>query len=98
MSERERDREPLEQEMDRRRKTQHQTTNGQQVVYNTAKTYVGKPERKHKAWCAPDDQQHILLCAEEYTPTREGCKPGALDPPLQRTKMPADFYKIAPVH
>ena len=26
------------------------------------------------------------------------CKPGALDPPLQLTTMPADCYKNAPVH
>ena len=49
----------------------------QQVVYNTAKTYLGKPDRKHQDWFDP----------------RECCKPGALDPPLQHTQMPADCYK-----
>ena len=29
---------------------------------------------------------------------RECCTPGALDPPLQRIKMPADSYKSTPVH
>ena len=29
----------------------------QQVVYNTAKTYLGKPDRKHQNWFDPNDQQ-----------------------------------------
>ena len=28
----------------------------QQVVYNTAKTYLGKPDRKHQDWIDPNDQ------------------------------------------
>ena len=28
----------------------------QQVVYNTVKTYLGKPERKHQDWFDPKDQ------------------------------------------
>ena len=36
--------------------------------------------------------------AEETKPTRECCKPGALGPPLQHTKMPADCYKNTRVH
>ena len=27
----------------------------QQVVYNTAKTYLGKPHRKHQDWFDPND-------------------------------------------
>ena len=60
-------RERFEQEMDStlaqwgRRKTQNQTRNGQfdlqQVVYNTAKTYIGKPDRKHQDWFNPNDQE-----------------------------------------
>ena len=63
----------------------------QQVVYNTAKTYVGKPDRKHEDWFdPPTTRSYRLVLAGETKPTREGCKPGALDPPLQHTKMPAD--------
>ena len=29
----------------------------QQVVYNTAKTYLGKPDRKHQDWFDPNDQE-----------------------------------------
>ncbi|KAK2185986.1 hypothetical protein NP493_215g04017 [Ridgeia piscesae] len=29
----------------------------QQVVYNTAKTYPGKPDRKHQDWFDPNDQE-----------------------------------------
>ena len=29
----------------------------QQVVYNTAKTYLCKPERKHQDWVDPNDQE-----------------------------------------
>ena len=32
-------------------------TSLQQVVYNTAKTYLGKPERKHQDWFDPNDQE-----------------------------------------
>ena len=28
-----------------------------QVVYNTAKTYLGKPGRKHQDWFDPNDQE-----------------------------------------
>ena len=27
------------------------------VVYNTAKTYIGKPDRKHQDWFDPNDQE-----------------------------------------
>ena len=43
-------------------------------------------------------RSYRLLWAEETKPTRECCKPGALDPPQQHTKMPADCYKNAPMH
>ena len=29
----------------------------QQVVYNTAKTYLSKPDRKHQDWFDPNDQE-----------------------------------------
>ncbi|KAK2162154.1 hypothetical protein NP493_1535g01000 [Ridgeia piscesae] len=29
----------------------------QQVVYNTANTYLGKPDRKHQDWFDPNDQE-----------------------------------------
>ena len=34
----------------------------QQVVYNTAKTYLVKPDRKHQDWFDPNDQElHTLM-------------------------------------
>ena len=38
-------------------------------------------------------RSYRLLRAGETKPTRECCKPGALDPPLQHIKMPVDCYK-----
>ncbi|KAK2167973.1 hypothetical protein NP493_1248g02056 [Ridgeia piscesae] len=70
----------------------------QQVVYNTAKTYLGEPDRKHQDWFDPNDQERQTLMSRRDQPTRECCKPGALDPPLQHIKMPADCYKNTPVH
>ena len=29
----------------------------QQVMYNTAKTHIGKPDRKHQDWFDPNDQE-----------------------------------------
>ncbi|KAK2168418.1 hypothetical protein NP493_1225g00006 [Ridgeia piscesae] len=40
----------------------------QQVVYNTAKTYLGKPERKHQDWFDPNDQElHTLMSIRDQT-------------------------------
>ena len=33
----------------------------QQVVYNTAKTYLGKPDRKNQDWFDPNDQELQIL-------------------------------------
>ena len=33
----------------------------QQVVYNTAKTYLGKPDRKKQDWFNPNDQELQIL-------------------------------------
>ena len=33
----------------------------QQVVYNTAKTYLSKPERKNQDWFDPNDQELQIL-------------------------------------
>ena len=49
----------------------------------------------HKINCKR--RSYRFLCAEETKSTREGCKPGALDPTQQHTKMPADCYQNAPV-
>ncbi|KAK2193867.1 hypothetical protein NP493_5g17065 [Ridgeia piscesae] len=54
----------------RRKKTQHQTRNGQQVVYNTVKTYLGKPDRKHQDWFDPNDQE---LQTEQKRPSLPDC-------------------------
>ena len=40
----------------------------QQVVYNTAKTYLGKPDRIHQDWFEPNDQElQILKCCTNPT-------------------------------
>ena len=36
----------------------------QQVVYNTAKTYLGKPDRKHQHWFDPNDQELLTLMSK----------------------------------
>ena len=33
----------------------------QQVVYNTVKIYIGKPDRKHQVWIDPNDQELQIL-------------------------------------
>ena len=33
----------------------------QQVVYNTAKKYIDKPDRKHQDWFNPNDQELLIL-------------------------------------
>ena len=59
-------RESIEQEMDSALAQWEEKENStpdeewaavQQVVYNTAKTYLGKPERKHQVWFDPNDQE-----------------------------------------
>ncbi|KAK2160699.1 hypothetical protein NP493_1627g01013 [Ridgeia piscesae] len=92
-------RESFEQEMDsdvaQWEEKEHSTPDEewaalQQVVYNTAKTFIAKPDRKHQDWFDPSTtRSYTLLLAGETKPTREGCKPGALDPPLQHIKMSA---------
>ena len=70
----------------------------QQVVYSTAKTYLGKPDRKHQARFDPQRPGATDSCEQKRPSPPESCKPEAQDPPLQHTKMPADCYKHAPVH
>ena len=38
----------------------------QQVVYNTAKKYIGKPERKHQDWFDPNDQELQTLLSRRH--------------------------------
>ena len=43
----------------------------QQVVYNTAKTYLGKPDRKHQDWFDPNDQElHTLMSRRDQAHQR----------------------------
>ena len=37
----------------------------QQVVHNTAKTYLGKPDRKHQDWFDPNDQELQTLMSRK---------------------------------
>ncbi|KAK2178133.1 hypothetical protein NP493_560g00012 [Ridgeia piscesae] len=71
----------------------------QQVVYNTTKTYLGKPNRKHQDWFDPNDQELQTLMSRRDQSHQRMFQPGAQEPPLQHTKMMhADCYKNAPVH
>jgi len=42
----------------------------QQVVYNTAKTYLVKPDRKHQDWFDPNDQEVQTLMSRRVLQTR----------------------------
>ena len=43
----------------------------QQVVYNIAKTYLGKPDRKHHDWFDPNDQElHTLMSRRDQAHQR----------------------------
>ena len=65
----------------------------QQVMYNTAKTYLGKPDRKHQVWFDPNDQELQTLMSKRDQAHQRICKPGTQNQPLQHIKMPADCYK-----
>ena len=43
----------------------------QQVIYNTTKTYIGKPDRKHQDCFDPTTRSYRLLWAEMTKPTRD---------------------------
>ena len=70
----------------------------QQVVYNTAEIYLGKSDRKHQDWFEPNKQELQTLMSRMAQAHQRCCKSGALDPPLQHIKMPADCYKNATMH
>ena len=83
-------RESIEQEMDSALAQWEEKENStpdeewaavQQVVYNTAKTYLGKPEEKTPGLVRPQRPGATDLSTEETKPIRECCKPGTLDPP-----------------
>ncbi|KAK2162143.1 hypothetical protein NP493_1538g00002 [Ridgeia piscesae] len=38
----------------------------QQVVYNTGKTYIGKPDRKHQDWFDHNDQELQTLMSKSH--------------------------------
>ncbi|KAK2178068.1 hypothetical protein NP493_564g03054 [Ridgeia piscesae] len=70
----------------------------QQVVYNTAKTYLGKPERKHQVWFDPNGQELQTYQQKRPSPSESVAnQEHSIHPPLQHIKMPADCYKNAPV-
>ena len=43
----------------------------QQVVYNTVKTYLGKPDRKHQDWFDPNDQEEKRPSPRESVANQE---------------------------
>ena len=68
-----------------RRKAQHQTRNGQQVVYNTTETYIGKPDKNTRTGSTPKtnsyrrDQAHqrVLQTRSNRSTTaayKDGCR------------------------
>ena len=92
-------RESFEQDMDSAlAQWEKENSTPDEVVYNTAKTYIGKPDRKHQDWFDPNDQELQTLMSKRPSPPESVEKKGALDPPLQHTKMPPDCYKNTRVH
>ncbi|KAK2171889.1 hypothetical protein NP493_1005g00004 [Ridgeia piscesae] len=92
-------RDSFEQEMNsalspngRRGEVQHQTRNGQLC----SRSFATQPSHilasqieKTKTGSTPNNQELQTSMSRIAKPTRECCKPGALDPPLQHTKMSA---------
>ena len=82
-------------------KIQHQTRNGllcSRSCTTQPRHILASKTENTRTGSTPTTSSYRLLWAKETKPTRECCKPGALDPPLQHTKMPADCYKNTPVH
>ena len=65
-------------------------TSFQQVVYDTAKSSLGKHDKKHQDWL---DQMLRDLMAKGTKPTKECCRSEAPDPLSKLTKMPAEYYR-----
>ena len=64
----------------------------QQIVYNTAKTYLGKPNRKHQDWFDPNDQElQILMNRRDQAHQRVLQTRSTIS-----TNMPADCSKTHP--
>ena len=64
----------------------------QQVVYNRAKTYIDKPDRKYQDWFNPNEQkpaalQHFLLAASMKCTTAQTSIPDRPSPGLPRTAL-----------
>ena len=71
----------------------------QQVVYNTAKTYLGKPDRKHQDWFDPNDQElQTLMIRIDQAHQRMLQTRNTRSTTAAYKKMPTDSYKHAPVH
>ena len=64
----------------------------QPIVYNTAKTYLGKPNRKHQDWFDPNDQElQILMSRRDQAHQRVLQTRSTIS-----TNMPADCSKTHP--
>ena len=46
----------------------------QQVAYNTAKSYIGKPDRKHQDWFDPNDQELQTLMSSRDQTHQRACR------------------------
>ena len=82
------------------RKIQHQTRNGQLCSrsHTTQLKHILQARQK-TPWLVRHQRPEATKSYEQKRSSPPECyKPGALDPPLQHTKMPADCYKNAPMH
>ena len=62
-------------------------------MYDTAKAYLGKHEKKHQDWFDPNDHILLDLMAKRTKPTKECCTSEAPDPRSKLTKMPSEYYR-----
>ena len=59
-------------------------------MYDTAKAFLRKHDKKPQDWFDPNDQ--ILHDLMAITPTKECCRSEAPDPMSKLTKMSAEYY------
>ena len=65
-------------------------TSFQQVVYDTAKAFLGKHDKEHQDWFYPNDQILRDVMAKR---NQECCRSEAPDPQSKLTKMHAKYYR-----
>ena len=70
----------------------------QQVVYNTAKICLGKPDIKNQDWFDPNDQELQILMSRRDQAHQRVLQTRSTRSTTADTKMLADCYKNTPVH